>query len=198
LPEGVAIGTKDEGIRFIGDQAGLVKVSDQLRLFGKDRSVPLLRVGDWVLTKSNIVYRNPRRARSIWYSSNEWRAFAGVVLDVVDGRFATPMFFGQTGVSSKQAPDVGVSLLGPVNYSRWIDPDEMKMSADKWTLVEQKWAAAGLGTLLRISSNEGPGLFTWTADYISLSTGDCVRPDALHAPTLAQLVDRLAEVEVTL
>lgn len=134
-----------------------------------------------MLVSSSKKGQDPHRVQ---YSSEEWGFIAGAFDDVSCGRNPSPLDAGDLGFSEPSVPDVGVSLLGVTQYAwRGIN---VSIESPAWPALRSHLGNTGRGARFRLFQG------SWTADLVSLETGELLVFGWLSERSLDLLVESLA------
>jgi hypothetical protein len=176
------------GLRLIGEANEIQDACNALRLLAELPAGSVRLIDGWQL---DVTAELPRLSheRCVAYSAKEWAVAAGVFMDAVCGRNASPLDFGDVGFGPRSSPDIGISLIGAVRYD-WQGPSSRRAEISVpslWPRVRTRFELSGYSALLRMATAS-----SWTADLISLESGEILQSEYTSDESLEGLVTRLA------
>jgi hypothetical protein len=175
------------GLRIVGEATPLLALlaeMDDGTLTEPGGSVEL--AGWTLLAISSEPSGNPL-SQTISYSPDAWSTALGIMADVCFGAYLSPLDFGDVGYTERALPDIGLSILGVARRP----PHRPQIPVlEKWPIVMETFAKKAEGILLRPRLSR-PGPDPYSADLISLQTGDPITREYAIGPTYDVLLDRL-------
>lgn len=187
-PESLRIVEGPRGLRLIGEASEIRDLCDMLRLLSESPAGSAQVIDGWQL---HVTTELPTLShdKCVAYSAKEWAVAAGVFMDSVCGRNASPLDFGDVGFGPRSSPDIGISLVGAVRYD-WRGPSSRRADISVpslWPQVRARFELSGHSALLRMATAS-----SWTADLISLESGEILQSEITSDESLEGLVERLA------
>jgi hypothetical protein len=188
LGEGLRIGRGSAGVRLIGEADAILTFGNQLRELSKFPNGASFELGDWRLLVDDGLFQNSDEM-CIAYPAKAWGMAGGVFAEASYGGESSPVDFGDVGLFPRSTPDIGVSLIGVTRYD-WLGmgggQPEFEIPSH-WKTVSDYLNRSGRGSILYI----GPR--GWTADIVSLESGERTVREFASAPSTVELVRTLSD-----